>query len=154
VAMLARVAEPAAPMVASLGALVEALTMTTVAFPLSSLQEPEPGVAEPVLPVVVQVERSPPAGGAVAKHNLRRVRWVDDEAGAASRKASVVEVVSSSPPRFPAVIPVLWWLWLLGGEDPIVMLVILVLLESAVVDIGRGVAGAISLCWVSFVVFA
>ena len=101
VAVLAPVAEPAAPTVASLGAHVEALTVTTVAFAVMA-QEPEPGVAEPVLPVVVQVERSPSADGAVAKRCPRRVRWVDDEAGVASRKARVVEVFSSSPPPVPA----------------------------------------------------
>jgi len=60
------------------------------------------GVAEPGLPVVVQVERSPSADGAVAKRHPRRVRWVDDEAGVASRKARVIEVLSSSPPPIPA----------------------------------------------------
>jgi len=64
-------------------------------------QEPEPSVAEPVLPVVELVERSPSADGAVAKRYPRRVRWVDDEAGVASRKARVIEV-SSSPPPVPA----------------------------------------------------
>jgi len=97
VAVLALVAEPAALTVASLGAHVEALTVTTVASAVRA-QEPEPGVAEPVLPVVVQVERSPSADGAVAKHNPRRVRWVDDKAGVASRKARVIEVSSSPPP--------------------------------------------------------
>jgi len=75
--------------------------VTTVASAVMA-QEPEPGVAEPVLPVVVQVERSPSANGTVAKRNPRCVRWVDDEAGVASRKARVVEVVSSSPPPVPA----------------------------------------------------
>jgi len=101
VAVLAPVAEPAAHTVASLGAYVEALTVTTVASAVMA-QEPEPDVAEPVLPVVVQVERSLSADGTVAKRNQRRVRWVDDEAGVASRKARVVEVVSSSPPPVPA----------------------------------------------------
>jgi len=101
VAVLAPVAEPAAPTVASLGAHVEALTVTTVASAVM-VQEPEPDVAEPELPVVVQVERSPSADGTVAKRNPHRVRWVDDEAGVASRKARVVEVVSSSPPPVPA----------------------------------------------------
>jgi len=101
VAVLALVAEPAVLTVASLGAHVEALTVTTVASAVMA-QEPEPGVAEPVLPVVVQVERSPSADGAVAKRHPRRVRWVDDEAGVASRKAWVIEVVSSSPPPVPA----------------------------------------------------
>ena len=100
VAVHAPVAVPAAPMVASLGAHVEALTVTTVASAFVA-QEPEPDVAEPELPVVVQVERSPSADGTVARHNPRRVRWVDDEAGVASRKARVVEVVSSSPPPVP-----------------------------------------------------
>jgi len=100
VAVLAPVAEPAALTVASLGAHVEALTVTTVASAVMA-QEPGPGVAEPVLPVVVQVERSPSADGAVAKRHPRRVRWVDDEAGVASRKARVIEV-SSSPPPVPA----------------------------------------------------
>ena len=102
VAVFAPVAEPAAPMVASLGAHVEALTVTTVTSAFVA-QDPEPSVAEPELPVVVQVERSPSADGAVAKRNPRRVCWVDDVAGVASRKARVVEViVSSSPPPVPA----------------------------------------------------
>jgi len=101
VVVLAPVAEPAAPTVASLGAHVGALTVTTVASAVMA-QEPEPDVAEPVLPVVVQVERSPSADGTVAERNPRRVRWVDDEAGVASRKARVVEVISSSPPPVPA----------------------------------------------------
>jgi len=100
VAVLAPVAEPAALTVASLGAHVEALTVTTVASAVMA-QEPEPDVAEPVLPVEVQVERSPSADGAVAGRHPRRVRWVDDEAGVASRKARVIEV-SSSPPPVPA----------------------------------------------------
>jgi len=100
VAVLAPVAEPAVLTVASLGAHVEALTVTTVASAVM-VQEPEPGVAEPVLLVVEQVERSPSADGAVAKRHPRRVRWVDDEAGVASRKARVIEV-SSSPPPVPA----------------------------------------------------
>ena len=101
VAVLAPVAEPAALTVASLRAHVEALTVTTVASAVIA-QEPEPDVAEPVLPVVVQVERSPSADGTVARRHPRRVRWVDDEAGVASRKARVIEVVSSSPPPVPA----------------------------------------------------
>jgi len=101
VAVLAPVAGPAALTVASLGAHVGALTVTTVASAVMS-QGREPGVAEPVLPVVVEVERSPSADGAVAKGNLRRVHWVDNKAGVASRKARVVEVVSSSPPPVPA----------------------------------------------------
>jgi len=101
VAVLAPVAEPAALTVASLGAHVEALTVTTVASAVMA-QEPEPDVAEPVLPVVVQVERSPSADGTVAKRRPRHVRWVDDEAGVASRKARVVEDISSSPPPVPA----------------------------------------------------
>jgi len=100
VAVHAPVAVPAAPTVASLGAHVEGLTVTTVASAVMA-QEPEPDVAEPVLPVVVQVQRSPSADGAVAKRHPRRVRWVDDEAGVASRKARVIEV-SSSPPPVPA----------------------------------------------------
>ena len=75
--------------------------MTTVASAVMA-QEPEPNVAEPVLPVVVQVEWSPSPEGTVAKRCPRRVRWVDNEAGVASRKARVVEVVSSSPPPVPA----------------------------------------------------
>ena len=101
VAVLVPVAEPAALTVASLGAHVEALTVTTVASAVMA-QEPGPGVAEPVLPVVVQVEQSPSADGTVAERRARRVRWVDDEAGMASRKARVIEVVSSSPPPVPA----------------------------------------------------
>jgi len=101
VAVLAPVAEPAAHTVASLGAHVEALTVTTVASAVMA-QEPEPGVAEPVLPVVVQVERSPSADGAVTEGRPRHVRWVDDEAGVDSRKARVIEVVSLSPPPVPA----------------------------------------------------
>ena len=94
-------AVPAAPTVASLGAHVEALTVTTVASAVMA-QEPEPNVAEPVLPVVVQVKWSPSADGTVAKRCPRRVRWVDHEAGVASRKARVLEVVSLSPPPVPA----------------------------------------------------
>jgi len=101
VAVHAPVAVPAAPTVASLGAHVEALTVTTVASAVMA-QEPEPGVAEPVLPVVVQVEWSPAADGAVAKRCPRCVRWVDDEAGLASWKARVVEYISSCPPPVPA----------------------------------------------------
>ena len=97
----APVAVPAALMVASHGAHVEALTVTTVASAVMA-REPEPDVAEPVLLVVVQVERSPSADGPVAKRHPRRVRWVDDEAGVASQKAWVIEVVSSSPPPVPA----------------------------------------------------
>jgi len=95
------VAVPAAPTVASLGAHVEALTVTTVASAIMA-QEPEPSVAQPVLPVVVHVERSPLADGAVAGRHLHHVRWVDNEAGVASRKARVVEDVSLSPPPVPA----------------------------------------------------
>jgi len=95
------VSVPAVPTVASLGAHVEALTVTTLASAVMA-QEPEPNVAEPVLPVVVQVEWSPSADGTVAKHCPRRVSWVDDEADVASRKARVVEVVSLSPPLVPA----------------------------------------------------
>ena len=95
------VAVPAALTVVSLGAHVEALTVATVASAIMA-QEPEPDVAEPELPVVVQVERSPSADGAVTRRNPSRVRWVDDEAGVASRKARVVEVVSSSPPPVSA----------------------------------------------------
>jgi len=100
VAVLAPVAEPAALTVASLGAHVEALTVTTVASAVM-VQEPGPDVAEPVLPVVVQVERLPSADGPVAGRHPRRVRWVDDEAGVASWKARVIEV-SLSPPPVPA----------------------------------------------------
>jgi len=99
-AVHAPVAVPAALRVASLGAHVEALMVTTVASAVMA-QEPEPDVAELVLPVVVQVERSPSADGAVAGRHPRRVRWVDDKAGLASRKARVIEV-SSSPPPVPA----------------------------------------------------
>jgi len=101
VAVRAPVAVPAALAVASLGAHVEAMTGTTVASAVVA-QEPEPSVTEPVQPVVVQVERSPSADGAVAKRHPRCVRWVDNEAGVASRKARVIEVVSSSPPPVPA----------------------------------------------------
>jgi len=144
VAVLAPVAGPAAPMVASLGAHVEALTVTTVASAVMA-QEPEPSVAEPVLPVVVQVEWWPLADGAVAKRNPCRVRWVDDEAGVASRKARVVEIVSSSRAPVPAGrygSPVAS---AAGGGDPIVMLVIQMLLPSAVVGVGKGVPGAIEI---------
>jgi len=144
VAVLAPVAEPAALTVASLGVHVEALTVTTVASAVMA-QEPEPDVAEPVLPVVVQVERSPSADWTVAKRHPGRGRWVDDEAGVVSRKARVIEVVASSPPPVPAGhygSPVAS---AAGGEDPIVMLVILDLLPSAVGGVGRGVAGAIEI---------
>jgi len=47
--------------------------------------------------------------------------------------------------RFPLVITVSRWLRLLGGEDPIIMLVILVLLPSAIIGVGRGVAGAMEI---------
>jgi len=101
VAVHALVAVPAAPTVASLGAHVEALLITTVTSAVMA-HEPEPDVAEPELPVV-QVERSPSVDGAVTRRHPRRVRWMDDEAGVASRKARVVEViVSSSPPPVPA----------------------------------------------------
>jgi len=100
VAVRAPVAVPAAPTVASFVAHVEKSLVTTVASPFGA-QEPEPDVAEPQLPVV-QVEQSPSADGAVARHHARRVGWVDDEAGVASRKAQVVEViVSLSPPPVP-----------------------------------------------------
>ena len=75
VVVLAPVAESAALTVGSLGAHVEALTVTTVASALMA-QEPEPGVAEPGLPVVVQVEWSLSADGTVAKRRPRYVRWV------------------------------------------------------------------------------
>jgi len=97
----APVAVPGALAVASLGAHVEVLTVTTVASAVMA-QEPEPDVAEPGLPVVEQVERSPSADGTVARRHPRHVRWVDDEAGVASRKARVVVVISSSPPPVPA----------------------------------------------------
>jgi len=140
----APVAVPAAPTVVSLGAHVEALTVTTVASAVVA-QEPEPDVAEPVLLVVVQVERSPSADGTDAKRRQRCSCWVDDEAGGASWKAGVIEVVSLSPPPVPAGrygSPVAS---AAGGVDPIVMLVILVSLLSAVVGIGKGVAGAIKI---------
>jgi len=101
VAVHAPVAVPAAPTVAPLGAHVEVLTVTTVAYAVMA-QELEPGVAEPVLPVVVQVDLSSSAGGTVAERRPGRVPWVDDEAGVASRKDLVVEVISSSPPPVPA----------------------------------------------------
>ena len=95
------VAVPAALTVGSLGAHVEVSLLTTVAS-AAVAQEPEPDVAEPVLPVVHwQVERSPSADGAVAKRHPHGVGWVDDEAVMASRKARVIEV-SSSPPPVPA----------------------------------------------------
>ena len=75
--------------------------MTTVASAVM-VQEPEPDVADAVLPVVVQVERSPSADVAVTKRCPRRMRWVDDEAGVASRTARVVEVISSSSLPVPA----------------------------------------------------
>ena len=59
-------------------------------------------MGEPVLPVVVQVEWSPSADRTVAERRPRHVRWVDDEAGVASRKARVVEDISSSSPPVPA----------------------------------------------------
>jgi len=101
VAVHAPVAVPAAPTVASLGGHVEALTVSTVASTVMA-QEPEPDVAEPVFPVVVHVERSPSADGTVAKRYPRRVRRVDDEAGVASRKARLIEDISSSPPPVAA----------------------------------------------------
>jgi len=127
--------------------------VTTVASAVMA-QEPGPGVAEPVIPVVVQVERSPSADGTVAERRPRRVRWVDDEAGVASRKARVIEVVSSSPPPVPAVIPVLSVASAAVGEgsdhhgrDP------------GFITVGRGWrrkgrGPPLRLCWVSFVVFA
>jgi len=114
VAVHAPVAVPAAPTVASLRAHVEALTVTTVASAIMA-QQPEHGVAEPVLLVVDQVERSPLADGTVAKRCLRRLRWVDDEAGVASRKAPVFEVLSSLSPPVPTRGTVLRWLRLLRG---------------------------------------
>jgi len=101
VAVPAPVAVPAALTLASFLAPVEELLVTTVAFPFEA-QEPEPDVAEPELPVV-EVERSPSANRAVTRYNPRHVRWVNHEAGVASQKAQVVEViVSSSPSRVPA----------------------------------------------------
>jgi len=73
VAVHARVAVPAGLTVASLGALVEASLGTTVASAFI-VQQPEPDLVEPELPVV-QVERSPSADGAVAKRHPHRVRW-------------------------------------------------------------------------------
>ena len=103
VAVHAPVAVPAAPMVARFfeaRVAEEVVAVTSVASPFGG-QEPEPGVAEPGLPVV-EVARSLLAGGAVAKRHPRRVRWMDDEAGVVARKARVVEViVSSSPPPVP-----------------------------------------------------
>ena len=72
VAVLAPVAEPAAPTVAFLGAHMEALTVTTVASAVMAA-EPRPSVAEPVLPVVVPVEWWPSADGAVDGRRSRRV---------------------------------------------------------------------------------
>jgi len=74
--------------------------VTTMASAVMA-QESEPDVAQPELPVE-QVERSPSANGTVARCHSRCVRWVDDEAGVASRKARVVEGISSSPPPVPA----------------------------------------------------
>ena len=65
------------------------------------VQEPEPDMAEPELPVV-EVERSLSADGAVARSHPCRVRGVEDEAGVASQKARVVEDISSLPPPVPA----------------------------------------------------
>ena len=101
VAVHAPVAVPAASMVASLWGHVAALLVTTRASAVMA-QEPEAHVAEPGLPVV-QVEWSPSADGAVAGHYPRHLRWVDHEAGMASRKARVVEdIVSLSPCPVPA----------------------------------------------------
>ena len=93
-------AVPAVPTVAFLGVHVEALLVTTMASAVMA-QESVPDVAEPELPVE-QVERSPSANGTVARCHPRRVCWVDDEAGVASRKARVVVGISSSPPPVPA----------------------------------------------------
>ena len=101
VAVHAQLAVPAALTVASLGAHVETLMVTTVASAVMA-EEPESGVAEPELLVVVLGERSPSADGAVTRRHPRRVRWVDDEAGVASQKARVVKGVSSSPLPVPA----------------------------------------------------
>jgi len=95
------VAEPGALTVVSLGAHVEALTVTTVASAVM-VQGPEPGVAEPVLRVEVQVGRLPSADGVVAERRPGHVPWVDDEPGVASRKARVIEDISSSPGPVPA----------------------------------------------------
>ena len=106
-AVHAPVAVPAVPTVAHfLEAPVaeEVVAVTSVASPFVG-QEPEPGPAEPELPVV-EVARSPSADGAVARRHPRRVCWVDDEAAVVARKARVVEViVSSSPPLVPPVRP-------------------------------------------------
>ena len=88
--------------------------MTTLASAVV-VQEPKPSVAEPVLPVVVEVERWPSADGAVAKHHLPHLRCMHDEAGLASRKARVIEVVCSSPPPVPAGHNGSPAAWLLGG---------------------------------------
>jgi len=72
VAVLALVAEPAGLTVASFVEPIEESLVTNGAFP-SGVQEHEPDVAEPELPVV-EVERLPSVNRAVAKRNPRRVR--------------------------------------------------------------------------------
>jgi len=75
--------------------------VTTVAFPFGA-HEPEPNVAEPELPRV-QVEGLPSRDRTVPRCHPCHVHWVDHEAGMASRKARVLEViVFSSPPPVPA----------------------------------------------------
>jgi len=101
VAVHALVAVPGVSTVASFVAHEEAFLVNTMTSPFGA-QKPEPVVAEPKLPVVVQVEQSPSADRAIGRRNLRNVRWVDDEGGVASRKAQVVEVIVAwSPPPVP-----------------------------------------------------
>jgi len=101
VAVHAPVAVPAALTGTSFIAPVEESLVTTVGSPFGA-QEPVPDVAEPELPVV-QVQRLPSVDEALTGRHPCSVRWVDDEAGVASRKAWVVDVsFPLSPPAVPA----------------------------------------------------
>jgi len=91
---------PAALTVVCFVAPVEESLVTSIASPVR-VQELEPKVTEPELPMV-EGEWSLSAEGAVTRHHLCHVRWVEDEASVASQKAKVVEVMVS---LFPALVP-------------------------------------------------
>ena len=150
VAVHVPVAVPGASTVASLGAhveaslvtTVEALLVTTVASAIIA-QEPEPDVTEPELPVV-RVERSPRRMGLLPDVTCvvyagwtMRLGWLLGWLG-------WLRLFPRRVLWFLLVVKVLRWVRLLGGVDPIIMLVILVSSLSAVV-VGRGVVGAIEI---------
>jgi len=144
VAVHAPVAVPIASTVASLGALVETSLVTTVGFPFR-VQEPEPDVAEPKLPVV-QVERSPSVDWAVVIcHRVVCVGWTMRLAWLLERLGLLGLLFPHHLLRFRLTISVPQRLRLLGREGPMVMVVILLLLPSAVVGVRRGVTGAIKI---------